>query len=148
MSTSVLLGSALNTSTNPDPNSLGTKRPYTASNARNWTPPLSRAVDAGWVTQSAKALFPMGRDSSQTVKIKVHFVPSNGAAVTYTIKYWTYNPTSNTWSQPYTGGSVSYTGEQIDYIDNPGNDAIFLQISTISAGTLSIYYDPSGAEGA
>jgi hypothetical protein len=59
---------------------------------------------------------------------------------------WMYNVLSNTWASPVNNGSFSYTGEVIDYIENPGNDPIFLQINSISSGTLSIYFNGALAQ--
>lgn len=141
MALTATLGTALTVSTNPDPNTLTTKSPYVAAATRG---PQPFSVSGAWTAQAQPALLPIGiRDGSGDKPIKVHFVPSSGAAVTYTIKIWMYNPVSNSWASPKTNGSISYTGEVIDYILNTGYDAIFLQLTTISAGTLSIYYDAS-----
>jgi len=139
------LGTGLDATSNPDPNSLGTKAPYSAATAKSTPPPITPS--AAWTTQAKPALFPIGaKDGSGDVQIKVHFIPSNGAAVTYTVTIWMYNAVSNTWSKPKNNASVNYTGDTIDYIDMPGADAIFLQLSSISAGTISIYYDESNAK--
>lgn len=133
------LGTALDATSNPDPNSLGTKAPYLS-------PSVSTTPSAAWTAQGKKALFPLGiKDGGGLVPLKMHFVPSGGAAVTFSVTVWMYDSVSGTWAKPKNNATVSYTGENIDYIDNPGYDAIFLQLSSISAGTLSIYFDGTTA---
>jgi hypothetical protein len=137
------LGTGLDATSNPDPNGLTTKAPYSLADSRKNMP---FTQSAAWTTQAKKALFPIGvRSGEGDKRIYLQFVPSGGAAVTYTVTMWQYNPVSNTWAKPKNTPSISYTGEQRDYIDNPGDDAIFLQLSSISAGTISIYFDPDNA---
>ncbi|MCA9790001.1 MAG: hypothetical protein R2857_14375 [Vampirovibrionales bacterium] len=138
------LGTGLTVATNPDPNTLTTTAPYTLSQARSAAPFLPTTA---WKTQGNTALFPLGaKDGSGDISIKLHFLPSAGAATTYTINVWMYNPVSDTWAQPKNNGSIAYTGAAIDTISAPGHDALFLEINTLSAGTLSIYFDPSNAQ--
>jgi hypothetical protein len=134
------LGSTLSASTNPDPNTLATKSPYP-------TPFIApMVVGTAWSAQGRVALFPIGLENKAgPMPIKLHFLPSAGNATTYTITVWMYNRQSNTWAKPFNTATVSYTGEAIDYIDQPGNDPIFLQISNVSSGTLSVFYDASVA---
>ncbi len=139
---SATLGTGLNTTNRPDPNTLGTKNPYPAT----FINPLK--VSSAWATQGKKALFPLGiLDGRGQMPVKLHFIPSDGAAVTYTITMWMYNRLSNTWAKPANNASLSYTGETIDYIIDPGNDPIYLQVSSLSSGTLSIYFDSNIALG-
>jgi hypothetical protein len=135
------LGTALTSTTNPDPNTLGTKNPYPTVFINPMT------VSTAWTTQGSKALFPQGKvvSHAQASAIKLHFVPSGGAAVTYTATIWFYNRLSNSWAKPYIAASNSYAGEVVDYIQNPGNDPIYIQLSNISTGTVSIYYDTTTA---
>ncbi len=149
MALTALLGSALDATSNSDPNSLSTKRPYSAATAKGGSTPFK--PDAAWVTQANKALFPVGTNAlDSTNTIKLHFIPSGGAAITYTVTVWMYNAVSNTWAKPRNNAGVtsSCTGETIEYLTNPGYDAIYIQLSTISAGTISIYYDPANANAA
>lgn len=140
------LGSTLDATTNGDPNSLGTKRPYTASQAQTYQDNLARLVSAAWTSQAKKALFPIGtRDGGGDVPIKCHLIPSSGAAVTWTVVVWMYNAVSDSWAKPVVGASQNGTGEGIFYIDGAGYDAIWIQISTISAGTATIYFDGANA---
>lgn len=135
-------GTALSPTTNPDPNTLTVKSPYP-------TPYIApQVVSAAWTAQARPALFPLGKtDIAGQVPLKLHFVPSAGATVTYTVTIWMYDRLSNTWAKPANNPSNTYTGEAIDCIYQPGNDAIFVQISNISNGTLSIFYDASAATG-
>lgn len=137
------LGTGLDATSNPDPNTLGTVRPYTVATSRT-APPWT--IESAWTTQAKPALFPMGvRDGGGDRPIKVHFVPSAGSGTTYTATVWFYNAITNTWAKPNNTPSVNYTGSTIDYINNTGEDAIFIQLSSISAGTISIYFDSSVA---
>lgn len=138
------LGTGLNATSNPDPNGLGTINPYPTPYTH------SDEVSSAWTTQAKKALFPFGVSSGGGGQkdLKFHVVPSGGSSITYTLTIWFYNKVSNTWAKPATGASQSYTGPIVDYIETPGNDPIFLQISSLSSGTLSIYYDASLAEAA
>lgn len=138
------LGTAKTATTNPAPSTLGTVSPYDGANA-GFT-----QVGTAWTTQTAtysKALFPGDNEKAKRVsRVKVWFVPSGGAAITYTVIVWQYNKTSGTWIKPYNLASNSYTGPASDYILNPGTDPIWFELSSISAGTISIYYDSEVAQ--
>jgi len=136
LSLSETLGTGLSATSNPDPSTLSTLSPYP-------TPFVdSTSVSTAWSTQAKKALFPIGADYNQpTTPIKFHVIPSNGEAVTYTITLWFFNRVTGTWAKAANSGSCSYTGCVVDYIENPGRDPMYLQLSDISSGTLSIYVD-------
>lgn len=141
MALSGLLGTALTASTNPDPNTLATKTPYP-------TPYTNyRTVSTAWTTQAAKAIFPrQARNGQGLVPIPVQLVPSTGGA-TFTATIWQYSKLSNTWFKHQSNPSVNYTGETGNLIVDVYTDApIFIQLSSISAGTVSIYFDNGLAE--
>lgn len=141
-----LYGTTRDASTNGDPNSLSTKRPYTSAQARTYSDQLAQYVSTAWTDQANPALFPIGtRNGTGDVPIKLHVIPSGGAAVTWTLTTWMYNATSNSWAKPIINATQSGTGEGIFYLDNAGYDAIYLQISALSAGTLTIYHDGANA---
>ena len=142
------LGTGLTASTNPDPNTLGTVAPL-ASTVTSWRGNIS----TDWTTQNKPALFPLPlRDQSgERVQggerpIRLHFVPSAGSGTTYTVTIWFFNPQSQTWSKPYDTPSLNLTGEQVTYINLPGSNPIFIQLSSICSGTVSVYYDRGVAE--
>ena len=130
------LGTGLTASSNPDPTTLGTTNPYP-------TPFVDSTVVSGsWTSQASKALFPIGADYNQPeTAIKFHIIPSAGETTTYTVTLWFFNKVSGTWAKSASNNSINYTGSVVDYIDNPGRDPMFLQLSNISAGTLSVYVD-------
>jgi hypothetical protein len=136
------LGTALDATSNPDPNTLTTKNPYKTVMDNPQT------FSTAWISQAKKALFPLGvLDGSGEKPIKLHFVPSSAGA-TYTVTMYVFDTLSGTWGIPFDNGSLNLTGDQLTYIARPGNDPIFLKLSAISAGTLSIYFDGSTAKAA
>lgn len=143
-----LLGSAKTSTTNPDPNTLSTKNPMT-NTSQVGTDINGSNVASAWVTQSStycKALFPKRtKDGAGEIPIRVHFVPSSAGA-TFTVTVWIYNPKSNSWGKPYNNNTFNFTGDTMHTISTPGANPIFLQLSSISAGTISIYFDDSVAK--
>jgi hypothetical protein len=145
MSLSGILIAAGTATTNPDPNGLSPESPYPSTYV-DW-----RTVSDDWETQAAtkcKALFHRGGidKDKEFVSIPVEFVPSDGAAVTYTVTLWYYNHLAASWAKVKDNNPVSYTGHQSDYIDLPFLAPIFIQLSSISAGEVAIYYDNGIAE--
>lgn len=136
MAFSGILVSAGTATTNPAPSTLSPVSPYP-------TPYINRStVDAAWTAQAKPALFPLNSlNGNGQVKIPVAFVASAGAAVTYTVNIWVYCKLSATWIQPKDNASFAVTGSVFTYIDTPGEQAIFLQLSSISSGTVAIYFD-------
>ncbi len=139
-----LLGSGLSNTTNIAPNGLGTVSPYPTPFVAN--PPIGSPSSA-WTTQTAtycKALFPRGaQDGSGDKPIKLHFEMSTAGA-TVAVYIWTFNRTSGTWGQaPNADGSLytTVTDNDIRALFDAGEDPIFIQLGTPSAGTVSIYYD-------
>lgn len=133
-----LLKSAATATTNPDPNSLTTKDPYGAFTNRY-------APQADWTTQAAtncKALVCRGASNrGGTVPLSLAFVPANGAAVTYTVTIWEFNKLAGVWMKPQANSSFSLTGYQSVQFPNPGEMPYFIQLSSISAGNIGIYFD-------
>lgn len=149
MALTATLATGLDATSAGDPNSLTTKSPYAAQEAKGGSTPFKPS--SAWTSQGSKALFPVGSNQGAGHEpIKLHFVPGNGSAVTYTVTVWMYSRAANTWAKPKSNAGVtsSCTGETIEYISNPGYDAIWIQLSSISAGTISIYYDPANANAA
>ncbi len=133
---SATLGTGLTSVSNPNPTTLSTPNPYPTPFVNSTT------VSTAWSTQAKKALFPLGADYNlPDTPIKVHFVPSGGSTVSYTLTLWFFNRLTNTWAPASNSGSATYQGEAVDYIDNPGRDPIFLQIANLSSGSLSVYFD-------
>lgn len=134
MTISGTLVAAGTATTNPAPNSLGTPSPATFANGQY-------TVAAGWTSQASKALFPNDiRDGSGSKHIELEFVPSVAGA-NYTVTVWQWNRLASTWVQPANNASKTYTGAQSDFLEDPGQDPWFIQLSNISSGTVAIYFD-------
>jgi len=130
--TLVVLGTDV---TNPDPNILGTISPGTFSGGK-YTP------SAAWIAQAKPALFPLGiRDGGGDRPIQIHFVPSAGGAATYTVTAYQWNRLSGTWIKPDDYATFDLTGSESKFLENAGDDPWFLQLSSISSGTVAIYHD-------
>lgn len=146
MTNMALLGSSLTATTNPDPNSLSTKDPTAATIALSNSP-----ASPAWIAQvstACKAIFPRKLASVYNVNdwpgdnaIRIGFVPSGGAAITYTATLWYWNETATAWFKAPGTETANFTGSDSWAIDNPGDAPWFIQLSSISAGTISIYYD-------
>lgn len=144
MAISLTLANGGTTSTLPDPNTLSTVAPYSATTAARQSTPLR--VSSAWATQGTPCLIPIKLNKDLGVRVPFHVICSNSSA-TWTIKFWYFNPISQTWTQPAAdspsvsnpvgGGSASHT---FTYY---GNDAIYLEIDALSAGTMSIHVDGS-----
>ncbi len=134
------LGTALTATTNPDPTTLATPIPVTARNTGSGQTYVLNPTFTG----AGKLIVPQGKrvDGGDFAKIRLVFVPSNGAATTYTVTPWIFCLGSGTWVQVKGSPAVNYTGSNMDYINNPGYDPVWLQFSSISAGSLSVYFDP------
>lgn len=134
--------------TNPDPSTLGTPNPYDGL-----TPTEDEdrfIVASAWTTQSStncKALISVNtRDySADHADIELAFEPSGGAAVTYTLTVWQWSTLGACWVKPYDNPSLSFTGNQKTTIERPGVAPWFIQVNTISAGSLGIYFSSKSA---
>lgn len=140
MALSGILVSAGDATSNPDPSTLGTSSPYP-------TPYVDRkTVSAAWTSQAKKALFPRNAIAGQgQVDIPLQFVPSSATA-TYTVTMWVYNKLASAWVKPKDNATFTLTGAVQTYIEHPDENPIFLQLSAISSGTVSIYFDNGIAE--
>lgn len=134
-----VLGTGLSQTTHPDPNTLATKNPYPTT----FVSPLT--VSSAWTSQGKKALFPLGvADGRGEKPIKLHFVGTTAGA-TVNVTMWCYNRLSNTWGKVALNGTLLVTDGDIRYMECPGNDPVYLQLGTPSAGTFSVYFDASCA---
>jgi hypothetical protein len=133
-----LLGSGLTPLTNPDPNSLSIISPYPISYVNPMT------ASSAWVSQGKPALF-LSPQSGETWDrlLNLGFVPSGGASVSYTIRLWAFSRALGQWLPFSTNGTQTLVGAAFNALANPGVDPIFVQIVSISSGTLSIAYDSS-----
>jgi hypothetical protein len=134
------LGSQLDATTNPDPNTLATLNPYPAEYTAPWN------VSEAWTTQEYKAIFPktsgvVGKDA-----VRIHNIPSDGAAIEYTLAFWFFDHLAETWAKSENHPDKTYTGEIIDEIKNPGREPVAIQIVSISAGTLTTNVDDDFAQ--
>lgn len=131
--TLVTLGTA---TTNPAPNTLSTVNPFPTTFVDFQT------VSAAWTTQAKPAMFPLDlRNQDGPIPLPVLFVPSAGAGTVYTVNVWVYSKLAATWVQPKDNPSFTITGAAFTYIDRPGVEPLFLQLSGISSGTVAIYFD-------
>jgi hypothetical protein len=138
MAFSGILVAAGTSTTNPDPNTLGTPNPYP-------TPYVNvRTVSAAWAAQTitnSGALFPVGALNGQgQVPIPLMFVPS-AVGATYTVTLKKYGKLAATWVQPKDYASFNMTGSDFTEIVDPGENPWFIQLSNISSGTVAIYFD-------
>jgi hypothetical protein len=121
--------------TNPAPNTLGVVIPGNFGGGFGYKP------SQPWTDQGAKALFPYGiKGIDGETPIEVSFVPSDPNA-TYTVTMWKWNRIAQTWVEPKDSASFDLTGAVSTYIENPGQDPIFLELSSISNGTVAIHFD-------
>ena len=143
MAVSSLLGTGLTVLTNPNPNTLSVVPPYPDYIAVG-NPPY--CPSSAWTNQGSYAVFPCLVKTGDKNRIVLDFVPSGGVGVSYTIITWFFNPVAQVWVTPANSAIMTYTGPVRDYIDNPGGDAIFLQIDSLSAGSLAIYLSSDTAQ--
>lgn len=138
-----LLGSGLTATTNPDPNTLATVSPL----INNTVTSFRGNISGDWTAQNRPALFPLGvSDQGGEKRLRLHFVPSAGSATTYTVTVWFFNNRTNTWVKPAEGSTQTFTGEAATWIANPGTNPVFIQLSSISAETITVQYDRGVAE--
>lgn len=131
-----LVASAATASTNPIPTSLSTPNPYPTN------PRHPQDLSPAWLAQGIKAIAP--NDQSDVYfnrQLALAFIPSAGASATYTIIWWKYCFAASTWLQAKNSNSVSYTGPQYEYLQFPGTELWYPQVSAISSGTLLIRCD-------
>lgn len=115
------------------PNSLIVSNPYSGVSGAI----VPHVTGTPWRNSGQKMMI---ANNTSSTRLPLQFVPSVLAA-TYTIAMWSYNATAGVWVLPANYGSISYTGIQSDFIDQPGDDPIYLQLVSISSGTLSIYHN-------
>lgn len=134
-----LLGSGLTATSNPLPTALSTQNPFPV------TPLNTHDVSAAWTSQNRPGLFPDSqRDYLFNQPIPLVLIPSAGSAATFTITLWKWDGTS-AWVKPAVNPSRSYTGPSLDYIENPGLNPWFIQINTVSSGSLTIRFNQAYA---
>lgn len=137
-----LFKAAADATSNPNPATGLTVAPISISST-------SVTPTAAWTAAGYKALFTDGggcNGSNQFgAPIFLSFFPSAGDAVTYTVTIWRYIRVKDEWVKVAGSDSNNYTGYKSDYISQPGRDPLFIQLSSISSGTIDIYYDRSFA---
>jgi len=140
MSNIIELQTARNATTNPDPNTLTTPDPIGDSYS-------GKTASPGWIAQGNKAIFPKySPPGGPNQPITMIFDPANGAAVTYTATLWRWIDDLGEWVKAAGVSSQNYTGTASDTIENPGTTPWFIQLSSISAGNISLYVDGDLAE--
>ena len=143
MAYSGLLRTAATASTNPDPNTLSTKNPFSSPYVDRYT------ASSAWKLQAAtNSTAIVSRDPNAGFNYTAPtfaFIPSAGSATTYTVTFWTYIPLATTWVK-LQGQNFSLTGHCNVLLQNnaypmQGHGPVFIQLSSISSGTIDIYYD-------
>ena len=133
MSRWIQLASAASVTMNPNPNSLGTISPFPGTYIDG------QSVSAAWTTQTSKGIFPLPvKEETAQVPLQLHFIPSAGTSATYAITLWRFDRLSGTWSKVANNATNNYQGDCFDKIAAVGTDPMFLQLTSISGGTLQI----------
>jgi hypothetical protein len=138
-----LLASGMTAATYPDPTTLTTKNPFPVGYAI-----YTGTVNQAWTSQAKKCLIlpPTNVPYNQFTpkQLWLRFVPSQAGA-TYTVTAWKFalEGTTPVWSVLASDGSNSYTGEVEDYYDNFDNSPVYFQITSLSGGSITAYYDSS-----
>lgn len=142
MVASGILKAAATATTNPDPNGLTTTDPYD-STTNDYSDRYTAAPE--WTTQAAtysNAIIHRGcKDGRGQVSIDLAFSPSGGSAITYTIKVWFYVDAEDKWVNPASNGSIDCTGYTATKIEAPGYAPVFLEVDSISSGSVDIYFN-------
>ena len=107
---------------------------------------ILNGASLAWTALNSKALF-LTPGKPQGQRLYLVFVPSTPSA-TYTVTAWRWVAAVGQWIQYFVNGSNNYTGLVIDYFDNFDDSPLFFQLSNISSGTVSIYYDSDLASAA
>jgi hypothetical protein len=131
------LGTGRTATTNPNPNTLTTVSPFRTG--KNFID--GDGASTAWTTQNRKMIAArpgLANAPNQGRKVRLKFVPSVAAA-TYTVTAWIFN--QGTWATPFSASSNNYTGAAEDFYDNFDDSPVFFQLSNISSGTISIYFD-------
>jgi len=141
-----ILGTGLTVANRPAPNTL-THRPYTlsAASGRN-LPPFS--VNPDFITQGRPCLQPISQGAvSNSVEVgRARYLPVSvtfsDSGATCVIAWWFFNVASQSWHRHVDQPSNTYSANSSwDNILVPGVDAIYPEIVSLSAGTVSVYYD-------
>ena len=141
MAYSGIYGTGITILTNPNPNTLTTRNPYP-------TPYLDyRTVSTAWTSQGIKAFFAKSTNGlpAKNTSLNVHLVPSVSGA-TFSVTLWVFNKLTGTWAQVKSSPTTNYTGETVDTISNLIDVPYYLQLNSISSGTMSIYFDNGFAD--
>jgi hypothetical protein len=135
MANMVQLVAAGSATTNPAPSTLSPVSPYANASADRKSPQSS------WTTQAKPALISRNSGVELTGNAnRIDFNPSTAGA-TYTVTFWVFNRLTATWYAAQGNASGTYTGAVSLSLINASNDAWFIQLSSISAGTVQISYD-------
>lgn len=130
-------GSSLDATTNSIPTGL-THKPYAAATANSdGSFSINTAIIANWTSQGKKAFI---RTIPDDAPLKMVFTPSGGNAVTWSITLWGFNAVNGTWYK-FNDTPSSYTGNNTILLDNPGRDPVYVQLNSLSSGTMRIDYN-------
>lgn len=141
--------SAVDNTSCPNPNTLTTKNPYDATYDKRHP---YKGVSADWAAQVPKALFAQHAKVILPTpkKIWCHFALSDPAAIC-TVSLWIHS-NGDVWAKPNEGANLIASidipaGGTIDYIEDPGDDPLYLSVDSITATeTLTVRYDAQQSE--
>ena len=134
MTTTARLASGMTVAAYKDPNTLTPANPLIDP----YNPTLPSAA---WALQGIKALFPnalvlpYGAD-----EIVLDFITSATNAI-FTVKAWNWDRVNLIWTPPASNSTSTFTGNNSYSIARPGIDPWYLQLVSISAGTLTTNYN-------
>lgn len=101
----------------------------------------------------SKALLPRNSfSSSKETPLLLNFIPSAGSAVTYNVTVWGYNDTharrtlTASWSTFGTTNTYACTGNTLIELEAPQSILRYIQLDTVSSGSVAIYFDNGTAE--
>ena len=142
----LLLEAGASVASRPDPNTLGVSDPYGTP-----TPLRFNDVSTAWTGQGVTAAFPdLSAQQLETETPKSWFAldPSVPGA-TVELRVWFYHKESGRWYTPFSSSSATYGGgteDYVDYVEDVPLAPMYLEVVSISAGTVDIYVDPQNVE--
>lgn len=111
----------------PDPNTLAVTDPLNAAASTNGD------VSSAWQTQAKKLIAATSDGMTRRLRLGIE-TSVDGAG--WTIQPWVWSKVTSKWLFLTSAGSG--VGNQVLDIEDVGNDPVYLQVVTLSSGTLDI----------
>jgi hypothetical protein len=112
----------------PSPNALTQKNPLNS-------PAQGQAdLNTAWIQQGKRLILQTSDASSR--RLRLAFGPNNGASVNYAIQLWAWNELDINWVK--LGEELALTDHNTGDLQAAGNQLIYVQVVSVSAGTLDI----------